>query len=171
MWKTFKFVRVSHNSCWWYSVEIQNSTTTLQHCTVHPGPNQFQYLWKKRLHEKIYFALWMRQIHENASFPGSRKLGTGFSILWVHSVLGRTSARRAQVPAHNCINEWLGEPVLVLQHPGRGILKNFINKVIIWNTLIVCTAKQKTTDDFTCRFIFLIGKTKNLQVKKFVKMN
>ena len=31
--------------------------------------------------------------------------------------------------------------------------------------------KQKATDDFTCRFIFLIGKTKNLQVKKFVKMN
>ena len=81
---------------------------------------------------------------------------------------GRTSARRARVPAHNCMNEWLGEPVLGFQLPGRGILKNFINKVIIWNTLIVRTAKQKTTDDFTCRFIFLIGKTKNLQMKKFV---
>ena len=45
--------------------------------------------------------------------------------------LCRTSARRAQVPAHNCMNEWLGEPVLGFQLPGRGILKNFINKVII----------------------------------------
>ena len=68
------------------------------------------------------------------------------------------------------MNKWLGEPVLGFQLPGRGILKNFINKVIIWNTLIVRMAKQKTTGDFTCRFIFLIGKTKNLQVKKFVKM-
>ena len=44
---------------------------------------------------------------------------------------GRTSARRAQVPVHNCMNEWLGEPVLGFQLPGRGILGNFINKVVI----------------------------------------
>ena len=31
--------------------------------------------------------------------------------------------------------------------------------------------KAKSTDDFTCRFIFLIGKAKNLQVKKTVKIN
>ena len=60
---------------------------------------------------------------------------------------------------------------LKLQLPGRGILRNFINKVVIFNTLIVLMAKQKTTGDFTCRFNFLIGKTKNLQVKKFEKMN
>ena len=32
-------------------------------------------------------------------------------------------------------------------------------------------AKQKTTGDFTYRFNFPIGKTKNPHVKKFVKMN
>ena len=79
---------------------------------------------------------------------------------------GRTSARRARVPAHNCMNEWLGEPVLGFQLPGRGILRDFINKVVIRNILMVVMAKQKTTSDFTCRFNFLIGKTKNLQVKK-----
>ena len=82
-----------------------------------------------------------------------------------------TTSSYSYVPAHNCMNKWLGEPVPGFQLPGRGILRNFINKVVIWNTLIILMAKQKTTDDFTCRFIFLIGKTKNLQVKKFVKMN
>ena len=41
---------------------------------------------------------------------------------------GRTSARRARVPAHNCMNEWLGEPVPVSQLPGRGILRYYSNK-------------------------------------------
>ena len=41
---------------------------------------------------------------------------------------GRTSACGAQVPARNSMNEWLGEPVLVLQLPGRGILRYCSNK-------------------------------------------
>ena len=36
--------------------------------------------------------------------------------------------RRARVPAHNCMNEWLGEPVPVSQLPGRGILRYYSNK-------------------------------------------
>ena len=32
-----------------------------------------------------------------------------------------------------CINEWLGEPVPVFQLPGRGILRNFINNLVINN--------------------------------------
>ena len=44
---------------------------------------------------------------------------------------GRTSARRAWVPAHNCMNEWLGEPVLVSQLPGRGILRIYINNLVV----------------------------------------
>ena len=69
------------------------------------------------------------------------------------------------------MNEWLGEPVPGFQLPGRGILRNFIKKVVIWNNLIILMKKQKTIDNFTCRLIFLIGKTKDLQVRKFVKMN
>ena len=46
--------------------------------------------------------------------------------LWV-----RTSARRARVLTHNCMNEWLGEPVLVSQLPGRGILRIYINNLAI----------------------------------------
>ena len=46
------------------------------------------------------------------------------------------------------MKEWLGEPVPGYQFSGRGILRNFINKVVIWNTLIVLMAKQKNTGDF-----------------------
>ena len=67
------------------------------------------------------------------------------------------------------MNEWLGEPALGFQLPGRGILKIFIDKVMIWNTSIVCTAKQKNTGDFTCRFIFLIGEKKSTCEKKLSK--
>ena len=41
---------------------------------------------------------------------------------------GRTSACRARVPAHNCMNKWLGEPVPVFQLPGRGILRYYSDK-------------------------------------------
>ena len=95
--------------------------------------------------------------HLTVSFPGSCKPRIGFS--------------QPRVPAHNCMNDWLGEPFLGFQLPGRGIFRNFINKELIWNTLIILMAKQKITGNFTFRFFFLIRKTKNLQVKKIVKNN
>ena len=64
-------------------------------------------------------------------FPEVEKPELGFPNHEVIQLWTRTSARRARVPAHNCMNEWLGEPVLGFQLPGRGILKNFINKVMI----------------------------------------
>ena len=34
-------------------------------------------------------------------------------------------------PNHECMNEWLGEPVPVSQLPGRGILRIYINNLAI----------------------------------------
>ena len=68
----------------------------------------------------------------NVSFPGSWESGTGFSQLRVHTVMVG-QAQRARIPVYNCINKWLGEPVSVSQHPGRGILRNFVNILDINN--------------------------------------
>ena len=48
---------------------------------------------------------------------------------WVFPTTSSYSYGR--MSAHNCMNEWLGEPVLVSQLPVRGILRNFINNLVI----------------------------------------
>ena len=60
----------------------------------------------------------------------SRKLGNWNWVFPTTSPYsyGWTSARRARVPAHNCMNDWLGEPVPSSQLPGRGILRYYSNK-------------------------------------------
>ena len=39
-------------------------------------------------------------------------------------------------PTHNCMNEWLGEPVLVFQLPGRGILRIYINNLVVQRVFV-----------------------------------
>ena len=68
---------------------------------------------------------------ENVSFPGSWETGTGFSQPRVHTVMGKDECPQGTSPTHNCMNEWLGEPVLVSQLPGRGILRIYINNLAI----------------------------------------
>ena len=47
---------------------------------------------------------------------------------------GRTSALSARVPAHNCKNEWLGEPVLISQLRGKdAFISNFYLSVFLSN--------------------------------------
>ena len=65
------------------------------------------------------------------SFPGSWETGTGFSQPRVHTVMGKDECPQGTSPTHNCMNEWLGEPVLVSQLPGRGILRIYINNLAI----------------------------------------
>ena len=65
------------------------------------------------------------------SFPGSWKTRTGFSQPRVHTVMGKDKCPQGTSPTHNCMNEWLGEPVLVSQLPGRGILRIYINNLAI----------------------------------------
>ena len=86
--------------------------------------------------DRITIFSWLSWQHANKDWNireciFSRKLDNGNWVFPTTSSYsyGRTSPRRARVPAHNCMNEWLGEPVPVSQLPGRGILKNFINKV------------------------------------------
>ena len=104
----------------------------------------------------------------NVSFPGIQNPELGFPTTSSYSY-ERTSAprprSRARVPAHNCMKELLGESVPGFQLSGRGILRNFLNKVVILNTLIVPMAKQKTTpveetknlqETATCRFFLFV---------------
>ena len=66
------------------------------------------------------------------------------------------------------MNEWLGEPVLVFQLPGRGILRNFINNLALnqfykslnWD-FEALQGKQKTPSDIPPGvFCFPWGKQK-----------
>ena len=70
----------------------------------------------------------MRIGQKNVSFPGSWETGTGFSQPRVHTVMGKDECPQGTSPTHNCMNEWLGEPVPVSQLPGRGILRYYSNK-------------------------------------------
>ena len=65
------------------------------------------------------------------SFSGSLKTRTGFSQPRVHTVMSKDECPQGTSPSHNCMNEWLGEPVPVSQLPGRGILRIYINNLAI----------------------------------------
>ena len=85
------------------------------------------------------------------SFPGSWETGTGFSQPRVHTVMGKDECPQGTSPTHNCMNEWLGEPVLVSQLPGRGILRIYINNLAIKGVncmhLEYFVGKQKSPGD------------------------
>ena len=65
----------------------------------------------------------------------SRKLKTRKWVLQTTSSYsyGQDECPQGTSPSNNCMNEWLGEPVLIFQLPGRGILRNFINNLVINN--------------------------------------
>ena len=68
-------------------------------------------------------------------------------------IYGQDECPQGTSPSNNCMNEWLGEPVLVFQLPGRGILRNFINNLVktIFKisamTLLCNSGKTKTLGD------------------------
>ena len=76
---------------------------------------------------------WIQQFKGSrvfVSFPGRWETGTGFSQPRVHTVMGKDECPQGTSPTHNCMNEWMGEPVPVSQLPGRGILRIYINNLV-----------------------------------------
>ena len=68
-------------------------------------------------------------------------------------------------PNHECMNEWLGEPVLVSQLPGRGILRIYINNLVVKRVFVSkiehFMGKQKSPHCISPGFfLFSHGKTK-----------
>ena len=43
----------------------------------------------------------------------------------------RMSPHRVRVPAHNCMDKWVGKSVLGFRLPGKDILRNYTNKLMI----------------------------------------
>ena len=83
--------------------------------------------------QQLFFKLhqYAKTIENLNLIEESLKTGTGFSQPQVHTVMGKDECPQGTSPTHNCMNEWLGEPVLVSQLPGRGILRIYINNLAI----------------------------------------
>ena len=103
--------------------------------------------------------------------PESCETGTGFSQPRVHTVMGRRSAREHNFLPITVVGKLWVSNSLEEAFSGISLIKWQFETTWEYFNLIVLMAKEETTGDITCRFIFLTRKTKNLLVKNFVKMN
>ena len=116
-----KFHNLQH-TCWWYSFSILNEWR-------HKILNE----WMNSLQNGLCIGLTVNPFSTKEEDSLCKSDAIFCECIFSRKLENQSWVFPTTSPSNNCMNKWLGEPVLVFQLPGRGILRNFVNILDINN--------------------------------------